>query len=132
MYIKEFDKWNMEKKIISNKFIIKDFYVLERELWWCHVGVNVGREQDGKGVNFERPVVILKRLSKDTFLIVPTSSKNKNNKNYIKVSIGEKFSFALIDQIKVIDIKRLNRKIGTILKSDFDNLVLKVLDIITS
>ncbi len=54
MYIKEFDKWNMGKKIISNKSIIKDFYVLERELWWCHVGVNVGREQDGKGVNFER------------------------------------------------------------------------------
>ena len=124
MYVKEFDKWNTEKKLINQKLQDSELYVSERELWWCHIGVNVGHEQDGKGVNFERPVLILKSLSKDTFLAVPTSSKYKNNKNYIKVNTGDKFSYALIDQVKVIDKKRLNRKVGTVATEDY-NLVLK-------
>ncbi len=122
MYTKQFDIWNEEKKVINQKDLGRDFYVLERELWWCGVGVNVGREQDGKGVNFERPVVILKKLSPDTFLIVPTTSKYKENKFYIKITNGEKFSYALVDQIKVIDKKRLSRKLATVNKEEFDIL----------
>jgi hypothetical protein len=29
------------------------FYVKEREVWYAHLGVNVGVEEDGKGKNFK-------------------------------------------------------------------------------
>ena len=103
---------------------------MERELWWCHIGVNIGHEQDGKGENFERPVLVLRSLSKDTFLIAPTTSKFKENKNYIKVTTGDKFSYALLDQIKVIDKKRLNRKISTIAKPEYELILKRAIEIL--
>ena len=30
----------------------------EREVWWCKIGLNVGVEQDGKGNNYTRPILI--------------------------------------------------------------------------
>lgn len=122
-YIKQFDDWNIEKKKINKREKFPEF-VLSRELWWCQIGVNVGSEQDGKGENFERPVVIIKQLSDRTFLIVPTTSKNKDNKNHVKVTtLDGKFSYALVDQVRVIDIKRINRKIGTISVASFDMII---------
>ena len=40
----------------------------EGEIWWCGIGMNIGREIFGKGAKFIRPVVVLKKLNKDSFL----------------------------------------------------------------
>ena len=52
----------------------------EREIWWCSLGKNIGFEQNGKGEKFTRPVIVIKRLSLDTCLVLPltTSKKRKN------------------------------------------------------
>ncbi|MDR0299066.1 MAG: hypothetical protein LBI13_03170 [Streptococcaceae bacterium] len=52
MYQKEFDFWNNEKKHLNNRE--KAFYVKEREIWYCSLGVNVGYEIDGKHEQFEK------------------------------------------------------------------------------
>ncbi|MDQ7009415.1 MAG: hypothetical protein Q9M94_03950 [Candidatus Gracilibacteria bacterium] len=57
---KDFDKWNKLKKNINNKK--QKFYVKEREVWSVKMGQNVGFEEDGKGKDFERPVLVLKKF----------------------------------------------------------------------
>lgn len=44
---------------------------------WCYLGVNIGTEQDGRGDNFARPVLILSVLSSTQVLILPFTSKHK-------------------------------------------------------
>ena len=37
---KEFDQWNKEKKEKDTGTMWPAFY--EREVWWAHVGINIG------------------------------------------------------------------------------------------
>ena len=125
---KDFDKWNVVKKFLNNKDIFVNFH--EREIWWSSFGINVGNEQDGNGENFERPVVILKKLSGTTFICVPLSTKKRLEKFQSGVSHENIKGYALIDQIKVLDVKRLLRKVGIVDKVEFNNIKDKVRGII--
>ena len=104
---KNFDNWNKQKQFIHNKGQQKLFH--EREIWWCSFGINIGREQDGRWDNFERPIVIYKKLSPDTFVSLPLSTKKKLEKFQAKVTHGSLVNFALLDQIRILDSKRLLR-----------------------
>ena len=115
--MKDFDGWNKEKKSVHNNGTQKLFH--EREIWWASFGINIGREQDGRGDNFERPVVIIKTLSPDTFICLPLSTKKRLPGFQSSVIHEEIHGFALLDQIRVIDSKRLLRKIGTMTQEEF-------------
>lgn len=39
----------------------------ERQIWWMSVGVNIGFEEDGKGTQYSRPVLIVKGFNKELF-----------------------------------------------------------------
>ena len=109
--IKDFDQWNKEKKHIHAQGASKLYH--ERELWWCALGVNVGFEQDGSGDEHRRPVIILKGLSKDTCFIIPLTTAEKNHPLRPSIGlVGGKKARALLSQIRVIDTRRLVRKIG--------------------
>lgn len=58
--MKHFDKWNKLKKTIHQNR--PEFFVNEREVRYAHLGINVGFEEDGKGGDFKRPVLILKKI----------------------------------------------------------------------
>ena len=106
---KDFDKWNDKKKKLNS--VVFDNYLHTREVWWCSLGINIGFEQDGKHQSFERPVLVVRKFSNDSVLIIPLSSKTKNNMfcfNFIHEGIP--FS-ALLSQIRLISTKRLSRKI---------------------
>jgi len=118
--MKNFDSWNVEKKNINNNGKQKLFH--KREIWWASFGINIGREQDGRGDNFERPVVILKTLSPDTFICLPLSTKNRLPDFQSSVTYEEIHGFALLDQVRVLDSKRLLRKIGTMNLDEFSVL----------
>lgn len=57
---KDFDGWNTKKKLAHA--INKRPFFHEREIWYCALGVNVGFEQDGKGKDFLRPVIGIKKF----------------------------------------------------------------------
>jgi len=120
---KDFDKWNDKKK--ETQKIDNTVLFYEREVWWCIVGTNVGVEIDGKHELFLRPVVIARKFNKFMALVVPTTTQDKDNKYYLKVS-GEdgKTYNACLSQIKTISSKRLYRKIGTIKELDYKLLLL--------
>lgn len=107
---KDFNTWNEYKKEIHNSGSSKLYHM--REIWWCSFGVNVGFEQDGGGKESQRPVLILKGLSRDTCLVAPLTRSTHVHKYRIPVGIvdGENAS-VIVSQIRVVDTKRLVEKI---------------------
>jgi mRNA-degrading endonuclease toxin of MazEF toxin-antitoxin module len=95
-------------------------YFKEREIWWCHVGSNIGSEEDGKGINFERPVLILKKINTYLFLGVPLTTKNTDQ--YFKFRIN-KNNYVIWNQIRTFSSKRLTRKMSILSKNYFDQLI---------
>jgi mRNA interferase MazF len=119
--MKNFDKWNEVKKSIENKNLTAHFK--EREVYWANVGENVGFEQNGKGSDFTRPVLIFKKFSKTMFFGIPLSTKSKQGSFYFEFSFLEnQISTALLVQAKMYDVKRLDKKIGMVNKEDFFRL----------
>ena len=60
-----FDKWNQVKKKVHRKENRVGFK--EREIFWVRLGQNIGSEEFGKGNEFQRPVIVLRKLTRDTF-----------------------------------------------------------------
>lgn len=118
---KDFDRWNEKKKVIHDTHDNKLYH--ERELWWCSFGVNIGFEQDGTGDEFQRPVLILRGLSRQTCLALPLTTSPQVHRLRIPVGIVDgKPASALLSQSRVIDTKRLVNKIGFLDKEIFQKI----------
>lgn len=127
---KDFDKWNNLKKIFEKEE--RKFFAHPREIWWCSIGVNLGAEIDGKNDNFERPVLVVNVYSRETMLVLPITSKEKNDKFHYKIFVKikdiktgeyvEKSVWIKLTQSRVISNKRLLRKIDLISLDDFDGI----------
>jgi mRNA interferase MazF len=61
-HIKKFDDWIEDKKHINQKTKLVTFK--KGDIWWASIGVNIGSEIDGKNSEFERPVLIIKKITK--------------------------------------------------------------------
>ena len=117
--IKEFTQWNSVKERIHEHGIQKLYHT--REVWWCSLGVNVGAEQDGGGDAYRRPVLIVRGLGAETCLVVPLTASTRIHRLRIPVGMVDgKEATALISQIRVVDTKRLVRKIGYVQKETFE------------
>lgn len=79
-YKKDFDEWNIQKKKIDNFENKKTFH--EREIWFIKIGENIGFEQNGKGREFLRPIIVYKKFSKNVFLGIPLTRADKKGKFY--------------------------------------------------
>jgi mRNA interferase MazF len=118
---KDFDSWNDEKKHVHARGNIPFYH--EREVWWCALGVNVGSEQDGSGNEFRRPVLVLKGLGTSTFLAIPLTTSTRRHPLRPEIGmVGGKLAHALLSQIRVIDTKRLIRKIGYVDQNTFGRI----------
>lgn len=93
--------------------------VNEGEVWWCHVGENVGIEINGKNEDFTRPVLILNKLSNLGFLGVPLTSQKHFGSWYVPFVFKDKQQCAVLSQIKVFSVYRLQKKMGEISETDF-------------
>ena len=118
---KNFDGWNRQKKEINSRRGAP--FCHERELWWCSLGLNVGSEQDGSGEEYRRPVLILKGLSVATCVVIPLTTSARHHP--LRPSIGwveGKDAHALLSQMRVIDTRRLVRKIGYLERDLFEEI----------
>jgi mRNA interferase MazF len=91
----------------------------ERELWWCRVGMNIGAEIFGKGRQFTRPVLIFKKLSKDSFLGIPLTSQPKAGSWYVRVPCAGIDASLTLSQIRIFDARRLMARIEKVTEADF-------------
>lgn len=120
-------EWHKVKIGIQVSEDKNNLYFYEKDVWWASIGVNIGHEEDGKNRRFERPVLILKKFNKHLILVIPLSSKVKNDKfYYYKFSRGV-FISAMICQIRLISSKRLFRKIGRVNSKDFNEIKQRII-----
>ncbi|MDD2781409.1 type II toxin-antitoxin system PemK/MazF family toxin [Sulfuricurvum sp.] len=127
--MKKFDDWNEVKKQVHSRNSIIHFK--EREVYWASIGENVGFEQNGKGSDFSRPVLIIKKLNNHLFFGVPLSTQNRSGSFFYEFELlPDKISTALLVQAKVYDVKRLDQKIGMIQKDDFEKLNVKLKELL--
>ncbi len=115
--LKDFDAWNEVKKKTDAE---KPRLYTVREIWWCRLGVNVGTEQDGKGEWFVRPCVILRGFGPDACLVAPLTTSHRTHPLRVPAGIvaGEE-ARANVSQLRVIDTRRLEQKIGFMEKGAF-------------
>ena len=119
MYVKLFDEWNVQKKELDGH-AFKPPLFKEREIWWCSFGVNVGSEVCGKNHNFRRPVLIVKKLSRTSFVGVPLSTQENTGSWYIDITHSDgRRNTANLAQVRHLDYRRLDKRIGTLDARDF-------------
>ncbi len=128
-----FSQWNQQK--INTHFSQKIIGIKERDIVFVRMGQNIGYEQDGKGDEFLRPVVIFKKFNKNMFLGLSLTTKQKENKFHFEFSYTNKNGLkitnsAIISQLKIFDTKRAKYKAGMISKSDFQELYEKMMEVL--
>jgi len=121
---KDYQLWTPIKKDLNNINEPRLFFH-EREVWYCHLGENIGFEQDGRGDEFLRPVVIIRKFNNEVFWGVPLTCTQKDLPFYFAFTLqndtkvpSEK-STAVLSQVRLVDAKRLRRMIGYISEEDF-------------
>jgi mRNA interferase MazF len=122
--MKKFNEWNEVKKQIDRRE--KTINFKEREIYWARVGENIGFEQNGKGKEFSRPVLVLKKFTKNIFFGIPLSTTIREGSFFYTFDfIDDTPSSVLLIQAKMFDAKRLNKKLGMMSICDFEVLKLK-------
>lgn len=124
---KDFTKWHKLKIKLEEKKRIYFFH--EREIWWCSIGVNLGYEEDGKNEYCERPVLILRKFSKDYFWGLPLTSKKKKGIAYFSIRVQGKENTVLLWQLRLLSSKRLLRKMEKIPDSTYEKINCRMIDI---
>jgi mRNA-degrading endonuclease toxin of MazEF toxin-antitoxin module len=119
MELQIFDEWNDEKKKIETRNDSHNLYFKQGDIWWCSLGKNIGTESYGKGVRFRRPILVFKKLSKDSCIAIPLSKQSKEGSWFAKISLHNESRWLLLYQVRMINIKRFTIKIGELDKNDF-------------
>ena len=123
---KDFYDWHVLKDSLHEK--PGRLFFNEREVWWCSLGANIGYEQDGKQADFGRPILVVRKFNHDVLWAVPLTSKTKDDRfhhafnSYDTVQGGS----VILSQVRLIDAKRLVRKMGTFPQSHFSEVLRKL------
>jgi len=93
--------------------------VKEQDLWWVSLGENVGSEINGKSDLFSRPALVMKKLSNTLFLVAPTTTKLRQGSWYVQIKFADRVTNVCLQQIRVIDYRRLSNRMGKIDANDY-------------
>jgi mRNA-degrading endonuclease toxin of MazEF toxin-antitoxin module len=126
---KDFTEWHRVKQGIQDHN--KHLFVAEREVRWCFVGLNVGSEIDGSGVRYSRPVLIIKKMTPNTCLCVPITTKQHSAPDFFEIDLADGvLRKAILSQIKLIDTKRLRELIAVIDSDQFQKIKRAIIDML--
>ena len=128
---KRFIDW-IHTKINIDEKERSETVINEREVYWCSLGENVGDEENGKGEVFRRPVLIFKKFNNHIFWGIPMSSKKKENFYYKRMVLKDVEQSVILSQLRLLDTKRLDTKIGYLSEPDFIEIQNSVINIIRS
>ncbi len=116
-YVPRLTEWfELKRKLSSSRNAIS---FKEREIWWCSVGMNLGEEIYGKGKLFNRPVLIFKKFTSNSFMALPLTSKEKKGSWYVKILHASGESCVILNQARILDKKRLTNRIDVVDGSEF-------------
>ena len=116
--IKQFAKWTILKERLHYQSH-KPPLVSERDIWWVSFGENVGSEMNGKSDKFTRPALIIKKLAHGFYLVAPTTTQARKGTWYVHIQLAGIDEYVCLNQIRVVDYRRLYSKLGQIDTDDF-------------
>jgi hypothetical protein len=105
----------------ENKILFK-----EGDIWWTSIWINIWDESCWKWPKFRRPVLVLKKLSSYSCIILPLTTKLKNWTWFQQYNIHWKRYTALLYQVKMMNIKRFESRKGVINLTDFEKIKKKL------
>lgn len=114
---KNFDEWNRIKKEIEINS--KNILFKEGDIWWCTLGVNIRDESCGKGSRFSRPVLVVKKLSRTSFIGIPLSTQKKTGTWFCSVTVLAITRYVLLYQIRMLSTYRLQRRLTVLDGKEF-------------
>lgn len=122
MFVKRFLKWiGVKEKLDANDFCPP--LVSEADIWWCSVGENVGVEISGKGQDFTRPVIVLKKFGRLAFFGIPTTTNTERQGSwYVPFKHQGVAEVAMLTQARMFSYKRLSTKMGMLDEADFEKV----------
>ncbi len=125
---KDFFIWHGIKSSIQDR---RDHvWYRAQEVWWCSFGVNVGREQDGKGEKFYRPVLVFRKFKTQMFWAIPITSHQKIGIFYHQFVLHNIRETAILSQLRILSEKRLVRRLGKISDREFLRLNIAFLSLL--
>ncbi|WP_027460396.1 type II toxin-antitoxin system PemK/MazF family toxin [Deinococcus murrayi] len=121
----DFDAWNEEKKALHAAGGPPIFR--EGQVWWCAVGVGIGSEVYGKGPGgvigppFTRPVIVLRKLSREACVIVPVTSRQPARVSdwYHPMRWRGRDQWAMLHQTRMVSAARFRSRMVELPDSDF-------------
>jgi mRNA interferase MazF len=116
-FIKDFVKWFLVKTNIDSRIYNPPLFK-EGQIWWCSIGENVGGEISGKGEYFRRPVLIIRKLDRFSFIGLPITSQTKTGSWYFNLKVNNQDNSIIMSQIRYIDYRRMDKIISTITADD--------------
>jgi mRNA interferase MazF len=125
---KDFDSWNKVKK--NTDMIKESVMIREGEIIWCRIGVNIGCETFGKGKYYRRPILVLRKFSKNSFLGVPLTKQEKKGDWYYKIEKDGITNFLILNQTRSFDVKRLENKLYEISEKELLKIKIKYCELI--
>ena len=118
---KRFLEWiKLKEKLYSKEHIPPLFK--EGEIWWSYFGENVGTEINGKGDFLTRPIVVLKKYDRHSFLAIPLTTQSKEGTWFLTFTHNKKTQTAVLSQARIISYKRLKERVGKVDSIDYDNI----------
>jgi len=115
---KKFTEWIcLKEKLHKWEHFVPN--IQEADLWWVSFGENIGYEIDGKSRLFTRPAIVLKRLAKGFYYVVPTSTQKRTGSWYVDFKQNDIEMVACLQQARPIDYRRFSSQIGALAENDF-------------
>lgn len=121
LFVKNFINW-FKIKIRLDSSIHKPPFFKEGQIWWCSIGENIGGEISGKGSYYRRPVLIIRKLDKFSFIGIPLTSQPKSGTWYYKLLIKDKENYFVLSQIRNVDYRRMDKIFCTITSADLQSI----------
>jgi len=123
-----FDEWNSLKKRLNSTESIQ---FNERDILFLSMGQNIGYEQYGKGEEFLRPVVVMRKFNQHLFLGIPLSSQIKEGYYFHTIHFKDRTNSALLLQTKTFDSKRIKYKLARLGVKEFEKLKERFCEVVT-
>lgn len=129
-HIKDFDAWIVKKKTVHER--TESLIFKERDIWWCYFGCNIGSEEDGKGEDFVRPVVIFQIFTDGTMWVIPLTTKKwpVESRIHYTFTCSGIIRAAKIHQMRSVSVKRLDSYIDRVSFDDFQKIRRYVRDLV--
>ena len=114
----DFDAWNEQKKRLHAAARAPIFR--EGQVWWCALGVNVGSEVYGKGPKWTRPVIVLRKLSREAAVVVPVTSQQPARVSdwYFPMRWAGRDQWAMLHQTRMVSAARFTSRMVELPGSD--------------